>query len=49
MLRRAGKTAVTDRTLFETREDRDATLEAGMESGATGSMERLAEYLKGQS
>jgi uncharacterized protein YndB with AHSA1/START domain len=41
----AGKTKLTIRSVFQTVEDRDATLKSGMEKGAVETMERLAEYL----
>jgi len=40
-----GRTRLTDRSVFQTVEDRDAMVRSGMESGATQSMERLAELL----
>jgi uncharacterized protein YndB with AHSA1/START domain len=40
-----GKTKVTDTSVFQTVEDRDGMLKAGMESGEDESMERLAELL----
>ncbi len=42
-----GKTMVTDRTVFQSVEDRDGMVAVGMESGAVESMERLAELLAG--
>jgi len=42
---RDGKTTLTGRSVFETREDRDGMLQSGMEAGATETMDRLAEYL----
>jgi hypothetical protein len=36
---------VTDTSVFQTVEDRDGMLKAGMESGEDESMERLAELL----
>jgi uncharacterized protein YndB with AHSA1/START domain len=41
-----GRTMLTDTLLFDTVEDRDGMLESGMESGATESMDRLAELLQ---
>jgi len=41
-----GKTTLTMRSLFDSKEDRDGMLESGMEGGANESMERLAEYLE---
>jgi uncharacterized protein YndB with AHSA1/START domain len=41
-----GKTKLTNTTRFHTVEDRDGMLESGMESGATESMDRLAELLR---
>ncbi|HTE85553.1 MAG TPA: SRPBCC family protein [Dehalococcoidia bacterium] len=40
-----GRTRLTVTSLFETTEDRDGMLQSGMESGATESMDRLAELL----
>jgi len=40
-----GKTKLTVTSLFQSVEDRDGMLESGMESGASESMERLAELL----
>ncbi len=40
-----GRTKVTDRVVFQTVEDRDATLASGMREGAAESMERFAEIL----
>jgi uncharacterized protein YndB with AHSA1/START domain len=42
-----GKTKMTDRSVFQCVEDRDGMVASGMESGATESMERLAELLSG--
>ena len=39
------KTKVTDQLVFQSVEDRDGMLSAGMESGQSESMERLAELL----
>lgn len=44
---RDGKTTVTNTVAFHTVEDRDGMLASGMESGATESMDRLAELLRG--
>ncbi|HEX2362471.1 MAG TPA: SRPBCC family protein [Jiangellaceae bacterium] len=41
-----GKTTVTARSVYDTVEDRDGTLQSGMESGAVESYERLDEYLE---
>jgi uncharacterized protein YndB with AHSA1/START domain len=41
-----GGTRITDRSVFQTVEDRDAMVRSGMESGARQSMERLAELLR---
>lgn len=41
-----GKTKVTDRSVFQSVEDRDGMLSNGMEGGAAESMERLEELLK---
>jgi uncharacterized protein YndB with AHSA1/START domain len=41
----AGKTILTDCSVFQSVADRDGMLSSGMESGATESMERLAELL----
>ena len=40
-----GKTKLTNTTSFHTVEDRDGMIESGMESGATDSMDRMAELL----
>jgi uncharacterized protein YndB with AHSA1/START domain len=40
-----GGTLVTDRAVYQTLEDRDGMVAAGMESGARQSMDRLAELL----
>lgn len=40
-----GKTKLTDRSVFQTVEDRDGMLSSGMEQGANESMDRLAEVL----
>ena len=40
-----GKTRPTDRSVFQTVEDRDAMVQSGMESGAKEAMDRLAELL----
>jgi uncharacterized protein YndB with AHSA1/START domain len=40
-----GKTRLTMKSIYESIEDRDAMVQTGMESGATESMERLAELL----
>jgi uncharacterized protein YndB with AHSA1/START domain len=40
------KTKCTDRTVFQTVEDRDGMLKSGMEEGAAETMDRLAELLK---
>jgi uncharacterized protein YndB with AHSA1/START domain len=40
-----GKTKVTEKSVFQSVEDRDGMLNTGMEKGATESMERLAELL----
>jgi uncharacterized protein YndB with AHSA1/START domain len=40
-----GRTTFTGRTLHASRADRDAHLNAGMESGAAQTLDRLAEYL----
>lgn len=41
-----GRTKVTARSLFQSREDRDAMLQSGMEAGAAESYDRLAELLQ---
>jgi uncharacterized protein YndB with AHSA1/START domain len=41
----AGKTLVTDRTVFQTVEDRDGMYQSGMQEGASESMDRVAELL----
>jgi uncharacterized protein YndB with AHSA1/START domain len=38
-----GKTRLTEKSVFESVEDRDGMLKSGMEEGATETMERLAE------
>lgn len=40
-----GKTRLTDSSVFQSVEDRDGMLQSGMESGASESMDRLAELL----
>jgi uncharacterized protein YndB with AHSA1/START domain len=40
-----GKTLMTQRAIFESVEDRDAMVQSGMESGASESMERLANLM----
>jgi uncharacterized protein YndB with AHSA1/START domain len=40
-----GKTTMTDSSVFQSVEDRDGMLQAGMEAGATESYARLDEYL----
>ena len=42
---RDGKTLLTDASVFQSVQDRDGMLMSGMESGASESMERLAELL----
>jgi uncharacterized protein YndB with AHSA1/START domain len=42
---RDGKTTLTSRSVFETVEDRDGMLKAGMEAGANQSMDHLADLL----
>lgn len=41
-----GKTRLTEKSIFESVEDRDGMLKSGMEGGATESMERLAELVE---
>ncbi len=41
-----GRTKVTDRAIFQTVEDRDRALAAGMQQGADETMERFAELLE---
>jgi uncharacterized protein YndB with AHSA1/START domain len=41
----AGQTTLTSRAVYGSKEERDAMLESGMESGAAESMDRLAELL----
>jgi uncharacterized protein YndB with AHSA1/START domain len=41
-----GKTKVTDRTVFQSVEDRDGILASGMEEGTAESMDRFAEVLQ---
>ncbi len=40
-----GKTTWTTRSVFDSVEDRDGTLQSGMEDGANETMDRLEEYL----
>jgi uncharacterized protein YndB with AHSA1/START domain len=40
-----GKTKLTDRSIFQSVEDRDGMLKSGMEEGAAESLDRLAELL----
>ena len=40
-----GKTKVTSRSVFQTVEDRDEMIKAGMEEGVLESMDRLAKLL----
>jgi uncharacterized protein YndB with AHSA1/START domain len=40
-----GKTTMTDKSIFESVEDRDGMLQSGMESGAIETLERLAALL----
>lgn len=40
-----GKTRLTDRSVFQSVEDRDGMLKSGMEEGATESLDRFAELL----
>jgi len=40
-----GKTKLTDRSVFQSVEDRDGMLQSGMEEGAAESMDRFAELL----
>jgi len=42
----AGITTLTSNTVYASRDDRDATLQSGMESGAAESMDRLEELLR---
>ena len=41
-----GKTKLTSRLLFDSVEDRDGTLQSGMEKGAAETYDRLAEHLR---
>lgn len=43
-----GRTRMTDRSVFDNKEDRDGMLQSGMESGATESMDRLEELVLSQ-
>jgi uncharacterized protein YndB with AHSA1/START domain len=43
-----GKTRVIETTVFQTTEDRDEMLKAGMERGAAESMDRLEALLEGR-
>jgi uncharacterized protein YndB with AHSA1/START domain len=40
-----GKTKLTDKSVFQSVEDRDGMLKSGMEEGAAESMDRFAELL----
>jgi uncharacterized protein YndB with AHSA1/START domain len=40
-----GKTTVTSRSVFDSKEDRDGMLQSGMEAGANESYDRLEEHL----
>ena len=40
-----GKTKLTDKSVFQSVEDRDGMLQSGMEEGAAESMDRFAELL----
>ena len=40
-----GKTKLTDKSVFQTVEDRDGMLQSGMEEGAAESMDRFVELL----
>jgi len=46
LVERDGRTTVTATSVYETVEDRDGTLQSGMESGAAESYDRLEEYLE---
>lgn len=41
-----GKTTLTDKSVFQTVEDRDGMLKSGMEEGAAETMDRFAELLQ---
>jgi uncharacterized protein YndB with AHSA1/START domain len=41
-----GKTKMTDQLVFQSIEDRDGMVQAGMESGANESMDRFEQLLK---
>ncbi len=41
-----GRTRLTDSSVFQSVEDRDGMLEAGMEGGATDSWDKLEEVLQ---
>jgi uncharacterized protein YndB with AHSA1/START domain len=41
-----GKTKLTNRSVFQTVEDRNGALQSGMEAGAAETMDRLGELLK---
>jgi uncharacterized protein YndB with AHSA1/START domain len=45
LVERDGRTTLTARSLYASREARDATLQSGMEQGAVETWERLAEYV----
>jgi uncharacterized protein YndB with AHSA1/START domain len=42
----AGKTTITQRVLYPSKQARDAALQTGMQEGMTQSFDRLAEYLQ---
>jgi uncharacterized protein YndB with AHSA1/START domain len=44
---REGRTVLTATSLFDSREDRDAMVQSGMEAGAGETWDRLAEHLAG--
>ncbi len=46
LVERSGKTTLTVRSVFDSVEDRDGTLQSGMEEGLAETWERLAEYLR---
>jgi uncharacterized protein YndB with AHSA1/START domain len=46
LVEKDGKTTLTGRSVFDSVEDRDGMLNAGMEAGAAETYDRLAEYLE---
>jgi len=46
LLEELGKTTISNRVLYSSKEARDSALKSGMKDGVTASFNRLAEYLK---